>query len=94
MTIPASAVPPTEDTAEAYRAAVLGHRQAFKSEREKRGSKKMNPHIPDHAAAEAVLRLSPGLTYDEAWSLAHQATSWAAQAHWHWFWKGVSPIAE
>ena len=93
MSTPGPVSPPTEETVEAYRAAVLAYRQAFKAEREKWGSMKMNPHIPKYAAAEAVLGLMPGLTYDKAEALAHQATSWTAQAHWHWFWKGVSPVA-
>jgi hypothetical protein len=94
MPIPAAVIPPDEQTLEAYRAAVMAYRQAFKAEREKHGSLKMNPHIPQHAAAEAVFRLSPGFTYDQASVLADQATAWAAQAHWHWFWKDVSEIAD
>jgi hypothetical protein len=94
MPTPAAAVPPDENTFEAYRAAVLAYRRAFKAERDKHGPMKMNPHVPQHAAAEAVLSISPGLTYDQASVLAHQATSWAAQAHWHWFWKGVSEVAD
>jgi hypothetical protein len=30
------------------------------------------------------------MTYDEAWRLAHKATSWAAQAHHEWFWRGMT----
>jgi hypothetical protein len=90
MPTPASTVPPTQESIEAYRAAILAYLQAFKAEREKWGLMKMNPHIPKHAAAEAVLRVSPGLTYEQAHALAHQATAWAAQAHKEWFWKGIS----
>jgi hypothetical protein len=79
---------------EAYRAAVLAYRRSFRAEREKHGAKKMSPGIPDHVAAQAVRKLRPELTYDQAFALAFQATSWAAQAHWKWFWKGVSEIAD
>jgi len=94
MTTPAAVIPPTEETAEAYRVAVLAYRCAFKAERERWGIMRMDPHIPNMAAAEAVLRLRPCLTYAQAIALAHQATNWAAQAHWRWFWKGVSQIAD
>lgn len=60
-----------------------GYRRAFKAERETSGSMRMNPHIPKRAATEAVLKLSPGLAYDQADALTHQATvsSHACRAH-------------
>ncbi|MGA7329407.1 MAG: hypothetical protein WBX25_34235 [Rhodomicrobium sp.] len=94
MPTPAPVNPPAEENLEAYRAAILAYRQSFKAEREKWGEKLMSYHIPKKADAEAVLRVSPGLTYAQAYDLAHQATCWAAQAHWKWFWKGVSSIAD
>jgi phage terminase small subunit len=94
MSTPTPVAPPTEETVEVYRAAVLTYRESIKAEREKHGSFKMNPHIPKHAAAEAVLKVRPDLSFQQAARLAHQATSWTAQAHWKWFWKGVSPIAD
>jgi hypothetical protein len=94
MTTPAAVIPLTEDTVEAYRVAIMAYRRAFKAEREKWGSMRMNPHIPKRAAVEAVLGLLPRLSHKGAYALAYHATCWAAQAHWHWFWKGVSPIAD
>jgi hypothetical protein len=65
---------------------VPAYREAFKAEREKHGSFKMNPRIPEHTAAGAVLRVRPDLNREQAARLAHQATAWTAQAHWKWFW--------
>jgi len=92
MPTPAPIEPPSQENAEAYRAAVLAYRASFKAEREEHGPMLMNFHIPKHAAAEAVLAVKPELTYDQAFALAHSATAWAAQAHREWFWKGVSSV--
>jgi hypothetical protein len=48
-----------------------------------------NPHVAEHAAALAVHELASEMTYAEAWWLAHKAASWAAQAHYKWFWRGI-----
>jgi hypothetical protein len=93
MSSPAPVTPPTEETIDAYRAAVLAYRASFKAELERWG-KRMSYHVPNHAAAEAVHKLRPEITYNQAYALAQQATNWAAQAHWRWFWKGVSPIVD
>ena len=94
MSTPAAVIPPTEETVEVSRAAVLAYRTSFKAEREKHGSMRMNPHAPKRAAAEAVLKIKPDLSFDLAFALAHQATAWVSQAHWNWFWKGISPVAD
>jgi hypothetical protein len=94
MSTPGPLEPPTSETIEAYRTAVSAYRRSWKAEREKWGSMKMNPRIPERAAAQAVHRLRPELTYEQACALAQQATNWAAQVHWEWFWKGVSTIAD
>jgi hypothetical protein len=94
VTIQTPVTAPTEETVEAYRAAVLAYRRSFKAEREKHGVKAMNPNVPRHLAAQAVRNLRPELTFEQAYGLAYQATCWAAQAHWRWFWKGVSEIAD
>jgi hypothetical protein len=33
--------------------------------------------------------LAPEMTFEQASALAHKATSWAAQAHHEWFWRGI-----
>ena len=42
-----------------------------------------------YAAALAARALAPEMTFDQASALAHEATSWAAQAHHEWFWRGI-----
>jgi len=86
---PAPVEPPTPENIHLYRAAVLAWRKARREEllRHDGNHKLTNPHVPNHGAALAVQALAPGMTYDEAWWLAHKATSWAAQAHPEWFWR-------
>jgi hypothetical protein len=91
MSTPAPVEPPTPENVHLYRAAVLASRKAKIEElRRNNGNHKLvNTHAPKHAAALAVLELAPKMTYDEAWWLAHKATSWGAQAHHEWFWRGI-----
>ena len=48
---------PAEETIEAYRAAVIAYRKAFKEERDKHGEVKMNPHVAKAAARDAVMEV-------------------------------------
>ncbi|MFZ1109136.1 MAG: hypothetical protein WAN43_12440 [Rhodomicrobium sp.] len=68
-----------------YRAAALAWRNAWREEADRHEDIRLaNPHLPNHAAALAVMTLAPEMTYEEAWRLAHKAVSWAAQAHSAW----------
>ena len=90
MSTPAAVEPPTPENLHLYRAAVLAWREAAIEERSRHADVRLsNPHVAKHAAARAVHELAPEMTYDEAWWLAHKATSWAAQAHHEWFWRGI-----
>jgi len=89
MPTPASTTPPTEETRDAYRAAVLAYREAFAGERRRRGVMRANPHVPNRAAADAVKAVRPDLDDHAAGRLAHEATSWAAQTHTKWFWSAI-----
>ncbi len=82
---PDSVQPPTGETVEAYRAAVLAYRAAFAIER--RNGMRANPHVPLRAARDAVMAVRPGIEADEAERLAQKACAWAAQAHRNGFWK-------
>jgi hypothetical protein len=90
MPTPAAVEPPTPENIHLYRAAILTWRKAEIEERSRHADIKLaNPHVAEHAAALAVHELAPAMTYAEAWWLAHKATSWAAQAHHKWFWRGI-----
>jgi hypothetical protein len=90
MPTPAAVDPPTPENVHLYRAAVLAWRRATIEEHSRHADVRFaNPHIANHAGALAVRELAPEMTYDEAWWLAHKATSWAAQAHHEWLWRGI-----
>ncbi|MGA7325193.1 MAG: hypothetical protein WBX25_12055 [Rhodomicrobium sp.] len=76
--------PPTSQTIEAYRAAVLAYRTSYRPST--RGGVQDNPLIPKAAAAAAVRKLRPDLTDSEAEVLAHDAVTWAEQLHNECFW--------
>ena len=90
MPTPASVEPPTPENVHLYRAAVLAWRKAEIEERSRHADVRLsNPHVANHAAALAVHALAPEMTYAQAFLLAEKATSWAAQAHHEWFWRGI-----
>jgi hypothetical protein len=90
MSTPAAVEPPTPENVHLYRAAALAWRNAAIEERSRHADVRLaNPHIPEHAAALAVHALAPEMTFKQASLLAHKATSWAAQAHNKWFWRGI-----
>ena len=90
MSTPAAVEPPTAENVHLYRAAVLAWRKAAIEERSRHANiRHANPHVPDHAAALAVNALAPEMTFVQADLLAGKATSWAAQAHHKWFWRGI-----
>lgn len=73
---------PDESVREAWRAASLAYRRV-------RQSGKL--HHPAHVAAvEAVLKVLPGISREEASRHAQSAVSWAASEHTEWFWRGVT----
>ncbi len=74
-----------------YRAAVLAWRKAETKEvlRHDGNHKLVNPDVADHAAALAVKALAPGMTHEQAFERARQATNWCAQAHNKWFWSVI-----
>jgi hypothetical protein len=90
MPTPAAVEPPTPENVHLYRAAVLAWRKAEIEERSRYADVRLaNPHVANHAAARAVHALAPELTFEQASLLAHKATSWSAQAHHEWFWRGI-----
>jgi hypothetical protein len=68
--------PPTEETLEAYRAAILAYREGFAVER--CPGMRTNPHQPLRVARDAVMAVR---------RLAQKVCTWAAQAHPGWFYK-------
>ena len=86
MPTPAPVEPLTPENVHLYRAACIAYRKTRREElRRNNGNQKMaNPHAPNHAAALAVRKLAPEMSYEQAWALAHQATAWAGQAHDAW----------
>jgi hypothetical protein len=85
MSTPAAVEPPTPENVHLYRAAAQAWRNAWREEAAHHKDLRLaNPHLPNHAAALAVMTLAPEMTYEEAWRLAHRADSPAAQAHSAW----------
>lgn len=76
--------PPTPQSIEAYRAAVLAYRTSYWPL--KRGGARDDFLIPKTAAAAAVRKLRPDLTHSDAEALAHDAVTWAEEVHNECFW--------
>jgi len=88
MPTPAAVEPPTPENVHLYRAAALAYRKAWREElRRNDGERKLiNWHIPLDAAAEAVRKLTPEMTFDQARTFAQRALAGVGQAHNAWFW--------
>ena len=86
MPTPSPVEPPTPENVDAYRAAVLAYRAAWRVE--KRKGLKADPWVPLDAAAAAVQAIRPGMTFGQSQSFAQRAVAWAAQAHHEWFCRG------
>ena len=82
---PENVQPPTDETVDAYRAAVLAYRKAYAIERKK--GMRLNPHVPLKSATDAVMAVNQDIGPEEAERLAQKACAWAAQAHRDWFWR-------
>ncbi|MFZ1107715.1 MAG: hypothetical protein WAN43_05135 [Rhodomicrobium sp.] len=68
-----------------YRAAALAWRKAWREAAARHEDIRLaNPHLPNHAAALAVMTLAPEMRCEEAWRLEHRVDSPAAQAHSAW----------
>jgi hypothetical protein len=79
---PSPVEPPSPENVDAYRAAALAYRKAWRVERVK--GMKANYHVPLDTAALAVQAIRPGWDYDRAWTFAQRAVAWAGQAHTAW----------
>jgi hypothetical protein len=75
-------IPPKQDTVEAYRAAIYAYRRQVEAKRKPHGLSRADQLRAKRVAALAVLEVSPELTFEEAYALAHDATVWAAQTYW------------
>src|SRR5208337_5405923 len=51
---------------------------------EKLKDKLANPHVPLNAAAVAVQKLEPEMTFEEARTFAQRALAWTGQTHNDW----------
>jgi hypothetical protein len=76
--------PPTSQTIDAYRAAVLAYRISSPSSTYRDGQS--GPLAAMNAATAAVRKLRPGFTGREAKVLAQDAIAWAEQKHNECFW--------
>jgi hypothetical protein len=86
MSTPAPVTPPTPENVHLYRAAAVAWRNTWRDElRRHDGNHKLaNPHAPLHAAAHAVRKLAPEMTYDQSWWFGQRVVAWAGQAHHAW----------
>lgn len=86
MPTPAAVEPPTPENIHLYRAAALAWRNAWRDELKRYGGnhKAANPHVPLDAAAIAVQRLAPDMTFDAARTFAQKACAWTGQAYNDW----------
>jgi hypothetical protein len=91
MPTPASTIPPTEETRDVYRAAVLAYREAFAAERRRHGVMKADAGVPLWPARDAVMAMRSEMGSGEAECLAQQDCAPAAQAHNEWFWSTIPP---
>ena len=82
MSTPAAVEPPTPENVHLYRAAALAWRDAWRVEKLK--DKLANPHVPLDAAAAAVQKLAPEMTFDQARTFAQKACAWVGQTHNAW----------
>jgi len=82
MPTPAAVEPPTPENIHLYRAAALAWRNAWRAEKLK--DKLANPHVPLDAAAVAVQKLEPEMTFEEARTFAQRALAWTGQTHNDW----------
>ncbi len=91
MLTPAAVEPPTPENVHFYRAAALAWRNARREElRRNDGNHKMvNWHVPLDAAALAVQKLAPEMTFEQAWTFAQRAVACAGQAHNSWLSDGT-----
>ena len=85
---PAAVQPPTPENVHLYRAAALAYRKAWRVElcRNDGDRKLANPHVPLDAAAFAVQKLTPEMTFDQARTFAQKALAWVGQTHNAWLW--------
>jgi hypothetical protein len=82
MPTPDAVEPPTPENVHLYRAAALPWRNSWRVEKVK--EKLANPHVPLDAAAVAVQKLAPEMTFEQARTFAQKAVAWAGQAHNAW----------
>ena len=73
---------PTPENIHLYRAAALAWRNAWRAEKLK--DKLANPHVPLNAAAVAVQKLEPEMTFEGARTFAQRALAWTGQTHNDW----------